>query len=352
MNSKSFSILAVVTAVVVVAAIVQVNQARRDLTVLSADRERVFPSLAGKENAVDELRIVSGKAKFSVVRKGEDWGLKEKAGYKVSFEKVKTAIVGLAELKLLEAKTSDPTRYARLQVEAADKADAKSISVTLKGGGKILAGGVIGKRHVGLFGTGGAGTYLRPGGKAQTWLAEGEVDLGAEPNDWMIRDIVNIEAEQVRRAVIRQPDGAEIAISNSSREVRNYDVAGIPKGRKLKDPKEGKNMAGGLWRLSFEDVKPEKDIAFGESLNVAEYETFDGLKVRVEMVFIDKTVWGRFKASVVEGGDSDEKARAETKKKSDEINARAAGWAYELSPGEGEKLTTKIADILDKKKGS
>ena len=35
-----------------------------------------------------------------------------------------------------------------------------------------------------------------------------------------------------------------------------------------------------------------------------------------------------------------------------EITERAKGWVYELSPGEGEKLTTKIEDILEKPKES
>ena len=34
------------------------------------------------------------------------------------------------------------------------------------------------------------------------------------------------------------------------------------------------------------------------------------------------------------------------------ITERAKGWVYELSAGEGEKLTTKIEDILEKPKAS
>jgi hypothetical protein len=352
MKPRSFAILAVLTVVVVVAAAVSVIETERTYTTIAPDRERAFPDLVGKENTVTEFSIVSEEARFTVVRAGKGWGLKEKSNYRVSFEKVKAAIVSLSELKLLEAKTADPERYHRLQVEEPGTKEAKSIGVELKdGGGKMLASGVIGKRHVGLFGSGGAGTYLRQGKEARSWLAQGQVDLGATPNDWMVRDIVNIEAENVRRALIRQPDGAEIVVTKDTAESRKYAVAGVPEGRKLKDADEGKNLAGGLWRLSFEDVKPATTIVIPPVHNVAEYETFGGVKVRVDMIFVEKTVWGRFKATV-DPGVSDEKARAAAQKKADEINSRSAGWIYELSPGEGEKLTTKIGDVLEKPKES
>ncbi len=351
MRPKSFIVLAVLTAVFVVAAIWSVGT-QRGLTSIASDRERAFPELIDKANDVATFSVVSNKAKFSVALADGAWGLAEKGGYKVSFAKVKAAIVGLGELKLLESKTADPTRYERLQVEDPGSLEAKSIGVELKDkDGKVLASGIIGKRHVGLFGEGGGGTYLRPGNGAQSWLAEGTVDLGPEPNDWMIRDIVNIEAEDIARLALSQPDGAEITVSHADKKSRDYVVTGVPEGRKLKDSSEGKNLAGGLWRLTFEDVKPAKDLEFTDPLYVAIYETFDGLEVRVEMTMVDEVVWGRFAASA-ENAKGDEKAIAALQKKAKEITERATGWVYELSPGEGEKLTTKIEDILEKPKES
>ncbi len=351
MRPKSFTILAILTAIFVVAAIWSVGT-QRGVTNIAADREHAFPDLIAKANDVETLSIVSNKAKFTIAKTDTGWGLAEKGGYKVSVAKVKAAIVGLGALKLLESKTADPTRYERLQVEDPGSLEAKSIGVELKDkDGKVLASGIIGKRHVGLFGEGGGGTYLRPGNGAQSWLAEGTVDLGPEPNDWMIRDIVNIEAEDIARLALSQPDGAEITVSHADKKSRDYVVTGVPEGRKLKDSSEGKNLAGGLWRLTFEDVKPAADLAFTGTPYTAVYETFDGLLVRVEMIMVDEVVWGRFTASA-ENAKGDDEAIEALEKKATEITARAAGWVYELSPGEGEKLTTKIEDILEKPKES
>ena len=345
MKPGSFLGLAALTVIAVIAAAVTVFQ-QRALTTFAGDRERAFATLADRLNDAVKVEIVSNEARFALVRNGEEWGLEDRARYPVHYDKIKRAIVGLAELKLLEAKTSDPARHERLQVNEPDAEAAGSVRFAVKdSAGGVLAEGVLGKQNPNLFGESGGGTYLRRGKEAQAWLAEGEAALGKTRNDWLIRDIVDIDAEAVRRAVIRQPDGARIVVRQDKEKDGAFTLDGIPEGRKLKDSGEAKNLAGGLWRLTFEDVKPAADIAFPPRFNTAEYETLDGLKVRVEMTVVDEVVWGRFSASAE--GAAGEAAEAAGKKAA-AINRRAKGWIYELSAGEGEKLTTRIEDILEK----
>ena len=349
MKPRSFLALAALTALAVIAAILTVLD-QPSLTTLTKGEESAFEGLAERLNDASELTIQSNEAAFSVVKTETGWGMKDRARYPVHFDKVKTALVALSELKLLEAKTSDPTRYKRLEVEEPEAEEAQSVRFELKdGGGKSMAAGVIGRLNPNLFGEGGGGTYLRQGREAQSWLAAGEVALGKTRNDWLVRDIVDIAAEQVRRAVIRQPDGAEIAVSQEKPDSGEYKLDGIPEGRKLKDTSEPKNLAGGLWRLTFEDVKPAAEVEFPANTNVSVYETFDGLKVRIEMTTVDDVVWGRFSATA-EGASGDK--ADDVRKRAAKITERAKGWVYELSAGEGERLTTRIGDILEEPKKS
>ena len=349
MKPRSFLALAGLTVLAVIAAILSVVD-QPALTTLSKGDENAFEVLTERVNDAAELVVQSNEATFSIVRTRTGWGMKDRAKYPVHFDKVKTALVGLSELKLLEAKTSDPARYKRLEVEEPDAKETQSVRFEIKdGGGKSMASGIVGKLNPNLFGEGGGGTYLRRGKEEQSWLAAGEVTLGKTRNDWLVRDIVDIAAEKVRRAVIRQPDGAEIVITQEKPDSREYKLEGVPEGRKLKDSGEAKNLAGGLWRLTFEDVKPAADVKFPEKPNVSVYETFDGLKVHIEMTMVDKVVWGRFSATA-EGASGDK--ADEIRKKAEEITARAKGWVYELSAGEGERLTTKIEDILEEPKKS
>ena len=347
MKPRSFLALAGLTLLAVIAAVLVVVD-QPALTTLTKGEESAFEVLTERVNDAAELTIRSNEATFSIVRTDTGWGMKGRAKYPVHFDKVKTALVGLSELKLLEAKTSDPSRYKRLEVEEPDTEEAQSVRFEIKdAAGKSMASGLVGRLNPNLFGEGGGGTYLRRGREEQSWLAAGEVSLGKTRNDWMIRDIVDIAAEKVRRAVIRQPDGAEIFVSQEKPDSGEYKLDGVPEGRELKDSGEAKNLAGGLWRLTFEDVKPAADVPFAGKPNVSEYETFDGLKVHIEMTTVDEVVWGRFSATAE--GASGEKAE-EVRKKAAEITERAKGWVYELSAGEGERLTTKIDDILEEPK--
>lgn len=347
MKPRSFLALAGLTLLAVIAAVLVVVD-QPALTTLTKGEESAFEVLTERVNDAAELTIRSNEATFSIVRTDTGWGMKDRAKYPVHFDKVKTALVGLSELKLLEAKTSDPSRYKRLEVEEPDTEEAQSVRFEIKdAAGKSMASGLVGRLNPNLFGEGGGGTYLRRGREGQSWLAAGEVSLGKTRNDWMVRDIVDIAAEKVRRAVIRQPDGAEIVVSQEKPDSGEYRLDGVPEGRKLKDSGEAKNLAGGLWRLTFEDVKPAADVPFAGKPNVSEYETFDGLKIHIEMTTVDEVVWGRFSATAE--GASGEKAK-EVRKKAAEITERAKGWVYELSAGEGERLTTKIDDILEEPK--
>ena len=347
MKPRSFLALAGLTLLAVIAAVLVVVD-QPALTTLTKGEESAFEVLTERVNDAAELTIRSNEATFSIVRTDTGWGMKDRAKYPVHFDKVKTALVGLSELKLLEAKTSDPSRYKRLEVEEPDTEEAQSVRFEIKdAAGKSMASGLVGRLNPNLFGEGGGGTYLRRGSEEQSWLAAGEVSLGKTRNDWMVRDIVDIAAEKVRRAVIRQPDGAEIVVSQEKPDSGEYRLDGVPEGRKLKDSGEAKNLAGGLWRLTFEDVKPAADVPFAGKPNVSEYETFDGLNIHIEMTTVDEVVWGRFSATAE--GASGEKAE-EVRKKAAEITDRAKGWVYELSAGEGERLTTKIGDILEERK--
>ena len=346
MQPKSVAIFGAATAIMVAAAVYAVLD-QRSPTSISADREPAFPGLIDKVNDIAAVKVESTTDSFNIKRTENGWGLAEKGGYPVSFEKVKGAIVGLANLKLLEAKTNNPERYERLELRDPKTKDAKSKRVILSdASGKVLAEGIIGRRNASLFGDAGGGTYLRRGKDELSWLAEGTVDIGATPNDWMIRDLVNIDAEAVKRVVIRQIDGAELVIHKSDKKQEKFTVDNIPAGKKLKSDNEGKEVAGGLWRLTLEDVKPASEKKLPAKLHKATYTTFDGLKVDVEVAITGEDYWGRFSASAVDGA-GDDKAKEEVAKKVKEINERTTGWVYRLSVGEGERLTTKLKDLLE-----
>lgn len=349
MKPGTFHAFAGLTAAVVVAAGVAVST-QPETTSLTAGTEPAFAKLAKDVNGVAKIEIKNAKQSFSMTRAGDNWGLDQKDGYRVDFAKVKSAIVNLSEFKLIEKKTSDAKRYARLELDAPTSVEAKSRQVILRDAkGAVLADVIIGKLNPNLFGTGGAGTYIRRGDEKATWLARGQVELGEEPNNWMARQIVNYGQEKVRRVVVKNPDGAEIVLAKADATDKNFKIENLPEGRSIKNKDEADPLAGVMWRMMFDDVKKAEKQEWPAKPWVAHYTVWDGYTVRIETAKFGNDFWGRFQASL-DDSVTDEKKKAAAQKTVDEINARTKGWTYMLTAGDSEKLTSKMEDYLAKPK--
>ena len=351
MKPGTFYAFAGLTAAAVVAAAVAVSS-QTNITSLTAGTDPAFPKLSENVNDVAKIEITNAKSAFSMTRDGENWGMDQKDGYRVEFQKVKSAIVNLSNFKLIERKTADPERYERLELRDPSDDKAKSRKIVLKDGkGAVLADVVIGKINPNLFGTGGAGTYIRRADEKATWLARGQVELGEEPNNWMARQIVNFGQEKVRRVVVANPEGAEIILAKSDVKDPNFKIENLPTGRAIKNKDEADPLAGVMWRMMFDDVQKAEKQEWPDKTWVAHYTVWDGFTVRIETAKFGEDYWGRFTAAVDESvTDAEKKAAAE--KTVAEINQRTKGWTYMLTAGDSEKLTSKMEDYLAKPEGS
>lgn len=354
MRPGTFYGLAGVTAIAVVAAAIAVTS-QTETTSLTAGTEPAFPKLSSNVNDVARIEIRTPKASFSIGRNGDGWGMDQKGGYPVEFEKVKSAIVSAAEFKLIERKTSDPKRYERLDLAPPDSPEAKSKALAFKDkDGNVLADVLVGKENPSLFGSGGAGTYIRRGDEKQTWLVRGRIQVGEEPNNWMIRQIVNYGKEKVRHVTITRPDGSEFSISKEKQENQNFVLKDIPDGKKLKNPDEVNPLGGVTWRMMFDDVIRADEQDWPKENWIGRYTTWSGIVIRIEVAKIGDDHWGRFQASLADDV-TDAERKAEAQKTVEEINKRTDGWSYMLTAGDAEKLTSKKADYLvdaKKKEGS
>lgn len=355
MRPRAFAVFAGLTVIMTAAAVWAVSTQRAP-TSIAADRARVFPALADRLNDAAEVRIVSNKADFTMKKLGsaDEWGLVEKGNHKVVFDKVKAALVRLSDLKYFEGKTSDPDRYARLEVEdPKSSVDARGKRIVVKDGdGTVLADAVVGKLNRYLFGGSGGGTYVRKAGDGRVWLAEGELEFGREPIEWLFRDLVNILEEDVKRLEIRQPDGS-VLIAHKNKGEKDMKVANIPEGRKLKSDSEANPLATGMWRLIFEDVEPAERKKFPDTFVVSDYWDFDGFHARAEIAHIGEEYWARFHAIDDTAKDADEETKKKVAERVKKLNARYQGWVYRLSAGEGERLSTKMEELLaEPKKGA
>ena len=363
MRTKAILILAIVTVVAVAGAAASVYQ-REGAHGLPRPPSALFPGLLDKVNDVAKVSVASPESSFTIEKQSSgDWQMVEKGGYPVLFETIKQAVVGIASMRPLEAKTARSERYARIKV-VDPRADgdtlSKGILLRLLGAddGEIAAV-IVGKTRS-IQTSGRAGWYyVRKAQEPQSWLVAARIEVFDKANSWLDTDTVRIDRKRVRAVSNRQPNGDMVEISRPNPDQIDFKIDNLPDGSKMLHETIANSLGAALGYLSFDDVKPATEVDFSDPI-VATFRTFDGLVVKVEVVTRDKTNWARFHAefdpeglrldAVPEKHKEKMKAEADVKKEAERINARFGSWAYDLPKYKAEDFTTPMSKLAVEEK--
>ncbi len=363
MRSKSFLALFLAAVLAVAAAAASVYQ-RQTSHALPATPATLFPGLQGQINEVRKIDVVLPEGTFTIEkREGDAWAMVEKGGYPVLYETVKQAVVGLAGMRPLEAKTARPELYPKIKVvDPREEADmlAKGTLIRLTGEeGKEIAALVVGKtRSIQTSGRVGW-YYVRKPAEARSWLVSARLEVFDKANAWLDGETVRIDRKRVRAAGNRQADGALVEVSRPSPDEIDFKVDNVPEGSEMIHETVANSLGSALGFLSFEDVKPATELDF-EAAVVARFTTFDGLVVSVEVIEVAGKQWARFQArfdagearldAVPEKHREKMKSAEEVEKEAAWINQRFAAWAYNLPKYKADDFTTKMEKLVVVKK--
>ncbi len=314
----------------------------------------LVPGFADRVNDVAEIEIAT--ATVFHLKRNEDgrWVLPEKAGYPVVLEDVKKLILGLAEARKIEPKTARPDYYGRIGL-ADPGSEGGGTRLTFKDEkGKVLASLIVGKRKS-LSGRLEAWTYVRLPDDPQTWLADGLPRIETEPVRWLVADVVEVKRDRIARARARHADGTILEVARDAPDEADFTVVNLPKGAKLRMPSIANGFGGALGYISFDDVRPAREIDFSGATET-EYTTFDGLIVTVRTAKVGDAYWSTFAAryepeAIARGKEGKNlvipDAPEDGAKEAEEINARVQGWAYRLPQYKAEDFTKRLDDLIE-----
>lgn len=342
MSPRSVLILALLTALATAAAVTMVLlEPGTGRVVIEA--EPAFPALRADPDAVARIVVRQGGEEVVLSRTGSDrWVSETDDGYPVDAGRVRALVVALSDMQLVEAKTRDPERFARLEVEDPELEDARSRLLTLTDGdGGILAEAVIGKERNRLTGTEPAGTYIRRPGEDQSWLATGRLDLAAAPDAWLERQIVDVPAEEVVEVEVTPPEGPGYTVRRT--EGDGGWVLDGPEGEqpipKDADPTE---LAGVLAGLQHQGIARADEVSWPDPVHRVRLTTDRGLRIAVRAAEVEGEFWASIEAlPVPDEADADAAARAEA------ISGQSDGWAYALSRSVFDRLTMPLETWVD-----
>ncbi len=208
MNQKPFMIAAG-TAVVLLAAGIWLSMHRSNLQGNVVGYE-VFSDLEPALGEVEEIRFSKGDGSRTTLRKSADGWIVVERQYPADSGRVRELALALANLKVVERKTSDPANYAKLGVEAPDTPTAGSTLVEVVAGKKTWAL-IVGK------GADGRGVYVRKPAEVASALATPLISADPDQKRWIDRLLTDIPGDE--RARHRRQAGERTGLSTDAREI-------------------------------------------------------------------------------------------------------------------------------------
>ena len=296
----------------------------------------MFPDLAPRLQDAARIEITHQDKTMTLARNGDAWGLADRGGYPVQASKLRGMLTALTELRLVEPRTTDPAEFSRLGLEDPNGKTATSdLLRVLDASGKPIVAVIVGHRRVRTQGNVPEQVYVRRPDDNQTWLAEGSLQADADPQQWLDRDIMNIDHARIATVSVTRGDET----LNFARDGEKLALRS-PSDHPTLDDYKLDDIDRALELLTFQDVQPDRDPV-GDKIGQSVYTTDNGLVVTATVFKGDKDIWARFSAAPAPGHDSADKSKDEA----DKLNARLAGWTYQLGSWKQKALVPSMDDL-------
>jgi len=341
----------------------------------SHKKNRPMPSVVGQallpELALDKVArvvIIANGATSTVARMEDTWGVAEKHNYPADFDKLKRALVKLADLKIGQPVEVADAQRAELQLTPETAAQL----VLQDDAGQTLAALMLGANREAQSETPGRGGYpdgrfvSTDGGATVYLVADALYDFGeADPARWVNAEILNLTSGDIETIRITGPDRAAVELKRDPAD-NKLILAALAEGEAF-DSSKVYSVESALSYLRFEDIADPalENAALGfDAPVIYEAKTKKGLLYVVTIggkVPDSENRYARFSVAYADGqqaapADETEDARktreaeeAKVREEATTLNTRLAKWTYVLPSYKTESLTKQRADLLKPK---
>ena len=323
----------------------------------------LHPGLFDRLNDVGRVHLKSAEHETILVRDHDVWKVENRDGFPAEFASVKRAVLQMAELKLVEEKTTIPENYPQIGVVDIDSDEADGTLIELAtDASETIAALLIGnaittaarKQH-----------YVRKLGDQQSWLVAGELDISAETYKWHESEIADIDTQRVKQVSIQTQEGETILVSKSDSSKNYFELANIPEGYEAKSKATISSIGAILLSLKFNDVVSATRVGQLTSIKKIELQTFDGLVATLDEFELEGRSFVRFDfffdPGLVEAAEEEdgEAATTDGEEESEETGAAetvvdeaarlkkgTAQWVYVLPDYKLRTINKRFEDLI------
>jgi hypothetical protein len=329
MTARRVLLLLVAGILVILGSLWLASQRHLERATLAGDA--VLPGLEKSLNDATEVHLVKGDGTRTTLQKRPGAWLVAERDYPADSGRVRKLLLDLGALTVLEEKTRQPELYSQLGVEDSASPKAAGTLVEVVTPKKTFAL-IVGKAAEGKSG------FVRVAHTEPSLLAQPFASVDADPRRWIDRNIVDINDQRMKEAVIETATGPAYTAARLAPQQSDYQVTPIPKGRELASAGAADSVGGVFAALEADDVRrPPATPADAAKPDHAIFRTFNGLELdvsgRTEGAHHYITLAARSTAK-------------ESQAEADTINARFNGWQLEIPAYKYEAMFTPLEQRL------
>lgn len=322
------------------------------------ESNKLFPEFGIEQlNQVTEIAAMAGETTLTLSKQNGDWGLVNFHHYPANTLKIRTLLQVFMEAEKLAEKTSDKNYYKRLGVHDPDTTDGSNRLVTISGNDfsyQLIFGSP--SKQIST------GQYVRIPNQAASWLINQRFTEPLDNEDWLNKEIVDIDAPDIMEISVYDVDKPEITYTLSrkdpSQTLQLMPVAQISSTLDLST--KSQKLAHDITRLMgitnymiFKRVwlladmpKSEQSESQATETDAQEnlrlkYTTFDGLILHIDAYEqLDREL---FRIS----SETSKQAGATAQSKSAALNKLTANYVYEMPSSVYSGLLISHQKVVD-----
>ncbi len=240
------------------------------------ERQPVFPGLLQELNDIDRVEVRQGAEQVTLGKDDNTWRIRSSGDYPADYSKVRNVLLSLSQVELLEYKTENPEKYAKLGVEDPGAENSQSIGFKAFAGEEPLVELIIGREREGQN----QRFYARRVANPHALLVAGVLRPSASSRDWLQSLVLDISKQRISEVTFQPRSDREWSMRRDDPD-QDFVLLPLAENQEPRSQSLLNQIAAALEQTHVDNSMQAPSFKFGPESASISYRTFDGLHIQV-----------------------------------------------------------------------
>ncbi len=361
MKIRTLLILGILAMAMLAAAVIAYT--RKSTEYVAPTPELLYGGLFDRVGDIKEIHVIGPKGEFHVDLEDDQWRMREKGGYPIRTERIRTAVLSLSDLRVIEPKTSRPDNYPLLGLQEPGEGSDSILVEMHDAEGEEIVSIILGYLERGGPMNAPMRRYVRLTGDPRTYFIDGVAEIEVDPVRWIDREILRVLRSWTYDVEIEQVDGDVLRVFRPDPQAMDFELADMPEGTVFIDERDVNLVGNSFIYIGMEDVArtstlDESKVIPGPEARV---RTFDGFVMTAHLFDYEGATWATFEASTTEPVIDVDAANAamtagapganfrpmsDVIAAAERFNEELDGWRFQMTENKTRLLSFRITDLV------